>query len=144
MTDEEKLEFCKKKRAHYSREVSRLEIELGITKGEKPVVKLEPIKFIKQKYQIGVTDHAILRYLERICGVDIEQVKKLILDVTGRKSKLSGFKIVSDGFTFVVVDFGVVTIHKAKSRHFSNFKTGKISKRDRNKINMSNSGWGVK
>lgn len=33
-----------------------------------------------------VTDHAVLRYLDRVLGVDVEQLRQLIADGTARHS----------------------------------------------------------
>lgn len=61
----------------------------------------------------GVTDHAVLRYLERVCGVNVEQVRNMILSPENRKTiaRLGNGKFpLGNGCTAVVVNEVVVTI----------------------------------
>lgn len=48
----------------------------------------------KKKGKVAVTDHAIVRYLQRVYGLDIEQVKNEIVDENVR-SLLKSLKIKS-------------------------------------------------
>lgn len=42
--------------------------------------KREQIKNLSYQKDVIVSEHAILRYLERVCGMDIENLKTLILN----------------------------------------------------------------
>lgn len=59
-----------------------------------------------------ISDHAILRYLERVKKVDIEGVKKEILNDDLKKliQTLDSGKFPSHGFTAVVRDKTIITI----------------------------------
>lgn len=64
------------------------------------------------KKDIVVTEHAILRYVERVMGIDTEAIKARILSPENRRA--IGFagscKIKSDGLTFVVKNRAVVSV----------------------------------
>jgi hypothetical protein len=68
--------------------------------------------------KIEVSDHAIIRYLERIKGVDFEILKKEIVDDSMMKfiNKLggSGKFPKSDDFEVVVRNYKIITIIKNK------------------------------
>ncbi len=56
-----------------------------------------------------VTDHAVLRFIERECGFDVEKLRGLIGEVTARGAA-AGAPVVRWGHVrFVLVDGAVVT-----------------------------------
>lgn len=60
-----------------------------------------------------VTDHAVLRYLQRVKGIDIEAVRDEILahDAAGLIDQLGNAKIpIGNGCRIVVEDYTVVTV----------------------------------
>lgn len=59
--------------------------------------------------KVTVTEHAILRYLERVRGIDLEEVENTILPEGYREKLLSG-KIPINGFRIVVKDNTVITV----------------------------------
>lgn len=59
-----------------------------------------------------VTDHAVLRYLERVEGMDIERLRRLIGRQVDRAIELGASKLHHDGFTYVLVEGVVVTIQE--------------------------------
>lgn len=70
-----------------------------------------------------VSDHAVLRYLERVCGMDIEGIRRDI----GRKVDLAtshpaATAVVVDTWTFQICD-GVVTT--VLPRHRPDLRTGR-------------------
>lgn len=65
--------------------------------------------------EIIVSEHAILRYIERVMGMDIERIKQEITEnesfAMSSASGLSSFKIKTKGNTIVVKDRVVVTVN---------------------------------
>ena len=65
-----------------------------------------------KKPTLHITDHAVIRYLERVRGVNIEAVRReisakiaLIQDYPGATG------ILVDGFRYVVANGAILTIH---------------------------------
>ena len=65
-----------------------------------------------------VTDHAVLRYLERVAGLDMKRLRRGIENKT-RHARLAGaISITVDGFTYRMDPAGrVVTIRSADKEH---------------------------
>ena len=58
-----------------------------------------------------ITDHALIRYLERVYGFDLEQVREdLMTDDVKSAIKMGAKSVKVDGYTLVVKDYAVVTI----------------------------------
>lgn len=57
-----------------------------------------------------VSDHAVLRFLERECGLDVESLRGAIAAVTERGSALGAPIVKVGGARFVLVDGVVVTV----------------------------------
>lgn len=55
--------------------------------------------------ELGVTDHALLRYMERHLGIDVEGIRKEILEKVAQLPDLGSMKIAG----FVVKEKSVVT-----------------------------------
>lgn len=71
---------------------------------------LEQIKFDSKVDELYITDHAILRLIERVYGINIKDVESII-----RKHAMDGFikngRIkCSEGYTLVIANNSVVTI----------------------------------
>lgn len=58
----------------------------------------------------SVPDHAVLRYLQRAKGVDIEAVRRHIADLVKRGVEKQGDAVVVEGVKFVLRDNVVVTV----------------------------------
>lgn len=54
-----------------------LDNEINIVKKERKLI-LEGLEKLKDK-EIFITDHAVIRYMERVLNIDIESIKKEIL-----------------------------------------------------------------
>ena len=66
----------------------------------------------------SVTDHAVLRYLERAKGVDVHAVRRHIADLVRRGVEKQGDAVVVEGVKFVLVENRVVTtVPKNYFRH---------------------------
>lgn len=57
-----------------------------------------------------VSDHAVLRYLERARGMDIEGIRRHIAGLVRNGVELSGEAVIVEGVKFVLVDNSVVTV----------------------------------
>lgn len=57
-----------------------------------------------------VTDHAVLRYLERVEGMDIETVRRRIGLTVQRGLEEGANGVVSGGFVYRITDGTVVTV----------------------------------
>jgi chromosome segregation ATPase len=71
------------------------------------------IESLKHNGEIKVSEHAILRYLERVKGLDVSEIEKEILtqDVLGLIEKLGGSgKYPVNEFQIVMKDYTVTTV----------------------------------
>ena len=62
-----------------------------------------------------VTDHAVLRYLERVLGINVEEHRQAIEDKTSQAVNLGACAVVSDGFRYLLLDENVTSVVPAKS-----------------------------
>ena len=51
---------------------------------------------------VVVTDHALLRYLERVVGIDVEELRRVITARVDRGAQLGACGVSVDGHTFVL------------------------------------------
>ena len=67
---------------------------------------------IQQEKKVAVSEHAILRYLERVKGLDIAKIKSEILtpEIMGYAEKLGDGEYQNNGFTLIIKNYTVVTI----------------------------------
>jgi len=72
-----------------------------------------------------ICDHALLRYMERVQGIDVEALRnKLATPNLRTAAKLKATKVISEGVEFRINSFGfVATIIDPKKR------TGRVSNR---------------
>ena len=57
-----------------------------------------------------VTDHAVLRYLERVLEIDIETIRREIGHKVDRGVQEGACGVIVDGFRFRLVDGAVTTV----------------------------------
>jgi hypothetical protein len=62
------------------------------------------------KEPVRVTDHAVLRYLERAMGLKIETVREHILQLCVAPAAFGAVCVRSEGLRFVITDGVVVTV----------------------------------
>lgn len=69
---------------------------------------------------ISITDHAVLKHLERVEGIDVDAIRQRVRRIVSHADEHSGCSAVTkDGFRYVIYDGAVVTvkaIHRAKGR----------------------------
>ncbi|MBV1917593.1 MAG: hypothetical protein KUG65_05985 [Sphingomonadaceae bacterium] len=69
-----------------------------------------------RKHGLGVTDHALVRWLERSGAMDVEQMREWLASSLDRAAGAAGvlhvtrFNILADGLVYVVRDGAVVTV----------------------------------
>lgn len=59
---------------------------------------------------IRVTDHAVLRYLERVVGFDIDAVRKHIADTCAAPAAIGAVCVRAEGYRFEITNNTVVTV----------------------------------
>ncbi|MEJ0012827.1 MAG: hypothetical protein WDM94_09415 [Bauldia sp.] len=59
---------------------------------------------------VMVSDHALLRYLERVKGVDIESARAEVIAITGVAAALGAPTAVRDGHAYVIKNYTVTTV----------------------------------
>lgn len=59
---------------------------------------------------VPVTDHAVLRYLERVQGWDIEAVRREIAAIAAPAVRMGACGITRDGWSFRISDGTVITV----------------------------------
>ena len=105
-------------------EADLVEIKLGISQlSKQQTIKEKEISDLKTKIadshvtgliegQYQITDHALVRYFERVQGVDIGKIKREIFtdDVVELIQTFGSGKIIKDGFLIVVKDKVIITI----------------------------------
>jgi hypothetical protein len=63
-----------------------------------------------------ITDHAVLRYLERVAGLNTESVRAAIEERTRVAVAAGASSITVDGFRYRIVEGRVVTVIPARGR----------------------------
>ncbi len=62
--------------------------------------------------RIHVSDHAVLRYLERVRGVDLRAVRRAIAREVANGVEHEACGVIRDGLTYKLVGAVVVTVHR--------------------------------
>jgi len=63
----------------------------------------------------SVSDHAVVRYMERVMGVDVEAVRNLIAAEVETAVAVGACGLKKDGFTFRLDGENVVTVYRTHS-----------------------------
>lgn len=66
-----------------------------------------------KKHRVHVSDHALVRYIERVLGNDLDGLRDEIATRVERAVALRADAVIVDGFRFVVDGKVVVTVHEA-------------------------------
>lgn len=62
-----------------------------------------------------VTEHALLRYLERVVGIDTEAHRREIETATAQAVRVGACGLIKDGWRYAIEDFRIVTVHPASA-----------------------------
>lgn len=68
-----------------------------------------------KKPKAHVTDHAVLRYLERVHGIDIDAVREEVSHLVDLAVEMGAGAVVVDGLKYVLRDEVVITAAPVKS-----------------------------
>lgn len=63
-----------------------------------------------KKSRVSVSDHAVLRYFERVQGIDIERIRREIGARVDHAAEQGACGIIIDGFSYRIADNTVTTI----------------------------------
>lgn len=67
------------------------------------------------KPRLLVTDHAIVRYLERVGGFDIDSLRKQIASRCEAGASIGATSVIAEGFAFLIGDGQVITVVHAET-----------------------------
>lgn len=70
------------------------------------------MSFEPSKESVRISDHAVLRYLERAMGLNIEIVREHILSICSNPAAFGAVCVRSEGMRFEIVNGAVVTVVK--------------------------------
>ena len=68
-----------------------------------------------KKPAVPVTDHCVIRYMERVMGLDIEGVRHKIADDLAPAVRMGAVGLTKDGFNYRISNGAVVTVMPAGS-----------------------------
>lgn len=92
------------------RDISSLNAQVCLVKSKMDIIKHQ-MDNLKGQGHLGISDHAVVRYMERRMGVDIQAVRKEIVAL-GRNRKYiessDGHYDIGDGMTMVIPQGSIV------------------------------------
>jgi hypothetical protein len=89
-----------------------------------------------------ITDHALLRYLERVMGFDIEGLRLSLMTPAVELACRTGAKrVLHDGFEFIIEGGVVVTIVRRASRNDRGGSASRVEREKAGLINADNDDW---
>ena len=99
--------------ASLEKKIEDLQKEFNIKNADLNMCKLKERNYTKRK-KIKVSDHAVVRYLERIKGIDIDAVRKSILplDIDTKSEYIDDGTYDMNTYNIVLVKNTVVTLYK--------------------------------
>jgi hypothetical protein len=62
-----------------------------------------------------VTDHAVIRWMERAKGIPVHEIRKAIADIVAPAVALGATRFTKDGLTYILSGSNVVTITDSQS-----------------------------
>ena len=68
-----------------------------------------------KKPAVPVTDHCVIRYMQRVMGLDIEAVRRKIAEDLAPAVRLGAVGLTKDGFNYRISDGAVITVMPAGS-----------------------------
>jgi len=97
-------------------QIGELQRELNVLQNSRQKI-LDKIERIKPKEQLRVTEHSLLRYIQRVKGIDLKEIEKEILEDTSlieaRKTLDTDGKFpLKDGGRVVIKNSTIVTVEK--------------------------------
>ena len=119
-----KVEAIHGRISEHQREMTALQGEVAQMEATRRSLLAEVERRSRPAEDIRITDHALLRYVERVFGIDVDAVRREILtDGVARCIELGASTITVKGIQFRVRDRSIVTVigsdqktHRKKSR----------------------------
>jgi hypothetical protein len=114
---EDRLEIAKRERASCLDEHDKLASKLS---GYKTLIKTLNEQLSEELYLDSVSDHAVVRYLSRIDGVDIEKIREKILDLNKPSNKMIEKNIYfndEENITLVFKGEKIITVYQGKGNN---------------------------
>lgn len=100
------------------------ENELALRKTERSLIKRRLKKVRQEANELHITDHAIVRYLERVVGIDIEACKKEMLSKLPEDLEVSDevafVKISTNELQYVIRDNLIISVTPGKDEQIGN------------------------
>jgi len=97
-------EYAMIKKEYQQKQKELEKIKIDIKNTEKQINKL------KNNSELIISEHAILRYIERVLGIDIEEIKNKIVPNKDAIAELGNGVFTIDDFKIKVKDNVVVTV----------------------------------
>lgn len=99
---------------------AQAETELKLRRQERQLIKTRLKKVRGELPELTITDHAVVRYLERVKGVDVREIKNEILSKLPPDIKKSDDPIIvslndSDDLRFVIRDNLIISVTPVRS-----------------------------
>jgi hypothetical protein len=119
-----KIETIHGRISEHQREMTALQGEVAQMEATRRSLLAEVERRSRPAEDVRITDHALLRYVERVFGIDIDALKREILtDGVARCIELGASTITVKGIQFRVKDRSIVTViggdqktHRKKSK----------------------------
>jgi hypothetical protein len=119
-----KIETIHGRISEHQREMTALQGEVAQMEATRRSLLAEVERRSRPAEDVHITDHALLRYVERVFGIDVDAVRREILtDGVARCIELGASTITVNGIQFRVKDRSIVTViggdqktHRKKSK----------------------------
>ena len=119
-----KIETIHGRISEHQREMTALQGEVAQMEATRRSLLAEVERRSRPTEDVRITDHALLRYVERVFGIDVDTVRREILtDGVARCIELGASTITVKGIQFRVKDRSIVTViggdqktHRKKSK----------------------------
>lgn len=111
---------------------AQAENELSLRKNERNLIRRKLKKVRQNAVDLHITDHAVVRYLERVVGVDVEACKKEMLSKLPKdlqpSDKVEFVKISADGLQYVIRDNLIISVTPTREVKLQSHPTQKPKK----------------
>lgn len=103
--------------ARLAKDISSLELQIGAARAEFQAINTELAKRKRPAPEPRLSDHALLRYLERVKGVDVEAARREIMTPSIIAAvKALATSVIVNGARFLVREGTIVTIMEADKK----------------------------
>jgi len=80
---------------------------------------------------VRVTDHVVLQYLNRVRGIDVEQIRNLIAETCKSAVAAGAAGVTNDGFHYVVKGNAVITVLPRGAKPHTHMDLARIPRTER-------------